>query len=63
METIYVDHVAGTPLHPKAFEAMIPFFKECYGNPSSIHASGDCAREALEEARKKVAKLIGSQDE
>ena len=63
METIYVDHVAGTPLHPKAFEAMTPFFKECYGNPSSIHASGDCARDALEEARKKVARLIGSQDE
>jgi len=63
METIYVDHVAGTPLHPKAFEAMTPFLKECYGNPSSIHAAGDCAREALEEARKKVARLIGSQDE
>jgi cysteine desulfurase len=63
MESIYVDHVAGTPLHPQAFEAMIPFLKECYGNPSSIHASGDCAREALEEARKKVARLIGSQDE
>jgi cysteine desulfurase len=63
MEIIYVDHVAGMPLHPKAFEAMLPFFKECYGNPSSIHAAGDCAREALEEARGKVARLIGAQDE
>jgi cysteine desulfurase len=63
MDIIYVDHVAGMPLHPKALEAMMPFFKECYGNPSSIHASGDCAREALEEARGKVARLIGAQDE
>jgi cysteine desulfurase len=63
MAVIYVDHVAGTPLHPKAFEAMIPYFKECFGNPSSIHAAGDCGREAIEEARKKVAQLIGSQDE
>ncbi len=63
MEAIYADHVAGTPLHPKAFEAMIPFFKECWGNPSSIHSAGDCARQAIEEARGKVARLIGSEAE
>ncbi len=63
MSVVYIDHVAGMPLHPKAFEAMIPYFKEFYGNPSSIHDGGEKAREAIEEARAKVARLIGSQEE
>ncbi len=63
MALIYADHVAGTPLHPKVYEAMIPYLKESYGNPSSIHDSGEKARDAIEEARGKVARLIGSQDE
>jgi len=63
MSVVYIDHVAGMPLHPKAFEAMIPYFKELYGNPSSIHDGGEKAREAIEEARAKVARLIGSQEE
>jgi cysteine desulfurase len=63
MSVVYIDHVAGMPLHPKAFEAMIPYFKEAYGNPSSIHDGGENAREAIEQARAKVARLIGSQEE
>jgi cysteine desulfurase len=63
MGIVYVDHVAGTPLHPKVFEAMVPYFKEFYGNPSSIHDGGEKAREAIEEARLKIAKLIGAQAE
>jgi len=63
MSVAYLDHVAGMPLHPQAFEAMVPYFKEFYGNPSSIHDGGEKAREAIEEARAKVAKLIGSQEE
>jgi len=63
MSVVYIDHVAGTPLHSKAFEAMIPYFKEFYGNPSSIHEGGEKSREAIEEARAKVALLIGSQEE
>ena len=63
MSVVYLDHVAGMPLHPKAFEAMIPYFKEFYGNPSSIHEGGEKSREAIEEARGKVARLIGSQEE
>ncbi len=63
MPTVYVDHVAAMPLHPKVFEAMLPYFKELYGNPSSIHDSGEQAREAIEGARAKVARLIGCEDE
>lgn len=60
---IYADHVAGTPLHPKAYEAMLPFLQAEYGNPSSIHGSGEKAREVMEEARARVARLIGAKDE
>jgi cysteine desulfurase len=63
MSVAYADHVAAMPLHPKAYEAMVPYFTEFYGNPSSIHDSGEKAREAIEEARGKVAKLIGSGEE
>ena len=63
MSIVYVDHVAAMPLHPKVYEAMVPYFKEYYGNPSSIHEDGEKAREALEEARGKIARLIGSQEE
>jgi len=47
MSIVYLDHVAGMPLHPKAYEAMVPYFKELYGNPSSIHDGGEKAREAM----------------
>jgi len=60
---IYTDHVAAMPVDPQVFEAMVPYFKEYYGNPSSIHEEGEKAREALEEARGKVARLIGAQEE
>lgn len=63
MSVVYADHIAAMPLHPKVYEAMTPYFKELYGNPSSIHEDGEKAREALEEARAKVARLIGSQKE
>ncbi len=60
---VYADHVASMPVDPKVYEAMVPYFAEFYGNPSSIHDSGEKAREAIEEARGKVARLIGSQEE
>lgn len=56
---IYLDYNATTPLHPEVLEAMLPFLKEVHGNPSSIHGFGQEARKGLEEAREKVAKLIG----
>lgn len=55
---VYLDNAATTRLDEKVFEAMIPFMKEEYGNPSSIHAFGRKTRSAIEGARKTVAKLL-----
>lgn len=52
---IYLDHAATTPLRPEALEAMLPFLGGAYGNPSSAHALGRAARNALDEAREQVA--------
>jgi cysteine desulfurase len=60
MKTVYLDHCATTPLHPDVLTAMLPFLRDSFGNPSSIHALGRKAREAVEEARGKVAALIGA---
>ncbi len=60
MDKIYMDHIAGTPLLPEALEAMMPFFKEHFGNPSSIHGFGEEAENAINESREKVAALIGA---
>ena len=60
MKTVYLDHCATTPLHPDVLTAMLPFLRHSFGNPSSIHAVGRKAREAVEEARGKVAALIGA---
>ncbi len=61
MARVYLDHYAATPVLKEAREAMLQFFSEDFGNPSSLHSWGDKAREALEESRVKVAKLIGAQ--
>ena len=57
---IYFDHAATTPLDPRVAEAMRPFLAEDYGNPSSLHAPGRKAREAVEQARAQVAELLGA---
>lgn len=57
---IYLDHAATTPVRPEVVEAMLPYFSEHWGNPSSIHASGRRARQALDEARESVAQVIGA---
>ncbi len=56
----YFDHVATNPLHPEVLEAMMPYFKEEYGNPLSIYELGTKAREAIEKARTSVAALINA---
>ncbi|RME92852.1 MAG: aminotransferase class V-fold PLP-dependent enzyme, partial [Verrucomicrobia bacterium] len=55
---IYFDHVSATPVLPEVVEAMLPFFRERFGNPSSLHRHGLQARDALKQAREQVAALI-----
>jgi len=55
-----MDYTAGTPVDPRVIEAMKPYLNQIYGNPSSIHSWGNEARGALEEARAKVAALMGA---
>ena len=57
---IYFDHNATTPLHPTVWQAMRPFLTDVFGNPSSLHTEGLQARDAVEEARERVARLIGA---
>ncbi len=61
--SIYLDHNATTPLHPAIWEAMRPFLTDVFGNPSSLHTEGLQARDAVEEAREQVARLIGARAE
>jgi cysteine desulfurase len=58
---IYLDHAATTPLHPDVLAAMMPYLTEQYANPSTLYSFGKEAREAVEEARARVAELIGAQ--
>ncbi len=57
---IYLDYNATTPVDPAVVDAMLPFLRDGYGNPSSGHALGVAARDALEAARAQVAALIGA---
>ena len=60
MTKIYMDNVSGTPMHPKVIEAMIPFLKEGFGNPSNLHQFGRVTSEAIQAARGHVANLINA---
>jgi cysteine desulfurase len=57
---IYLDHNATTPVHPEVLEVMLPYYKDKFGNASSIHGFGREVKVALEESREKVAKLINA---
>lgn len=61
MREVYLDHAATTPIRPEVVEAMLPYLREHFGNPLSLHRYGDAPRRAVEEAREKVAALIGAQ--
>ena len=63
MKRIYLDYAATTPTHPDVVKTMLPYFTNSFGNPSSIYACGQDAKEAIEEARASVATLIGARDE
>lgn len=60
MQTIYLDHSAGTPLRDEVLSAMLPYLKDAYGNPSSIHHKGREAFDALMKARADVAHALGA---
>src|SRR5436309_14851873 len=57
---IYLDHASTTPVLPEVWEAMRPYAVEHFGNPASAHAAGRKARQALEDARERVAALLGA---
>lgn len=58
---IYLDNAASTQIHPDVLDTMLPYLKEQYGNPSSIHRYGRLARKGIEKARKQVANLINAE--
>jgi cysteine desulfurase len=58
MKTIYFDNAATTPVRKEVFTAMKPYFSKSYGNPSSLHAKGLEARDAVEEARKTIVGIL-----
>ena len=59
-DAIYLDHAATTPTDPAVVEAMLPYFTQQFGNPSSIYRLGQDARAALDRARASVARVIGA---
>ena len=60
-DLIYLDHNATTPVAPEVLDAMLPYLKQQYGNPSSDHPLGHRAHQAIDEARGQVASLIGAE--
>lgn len=60
---IYLDNAATTRVHPEVVEAMLPYFTECYGNPSAIYSFAGEAQKAVEKARETLADLIGAKPE
>lgn len=60
-KSIYLDYNATTPVDPNVLEAMLPYLKEHFGNPSSSHSYGKVAKEAVNRAREQTAKLIGAE--
>ena len=61
MPIIYLDYVGASPLLPEAFEAMVPYLKEKFGNPQARYDLGQASRQAIETARGQVASLIGAE--
>lgn len=60
MQGLYMDHAAGMPVDDRVIEAMTPYYKDDYGNPSSAHSFGNKAREVISKSREQVAELIGA---
>lgn len=58
---VYLDHNATTPVHPEVLKAMLPFYKDAYGNASSMYSKGREARAAIDKARLTIAKALGTE--
>jgi len=63
MKRIFLDHASTTKVDEEVLQAMLPYFSESFGNPSSIHAFGREAREAVDDARAQVGDLLGARDD
>jgi cysteine desulfurase len=62
-DTVYLDYNASTPVLPAVLDAMLPYLRDHFGNPSSAHPRGRAGREAVEGARAKVAALLGCESD
>ena len=62
-QTIYLDNAATTKTAPEVVEAMLPYFTEIYGNPSSVYTFSNKAKEAVLEARTTIAETLGAKPE
>ncbi len=63
MKRVYLDHAAATPVRPEVLEAMLPYFRERFGNPSAVYDLGSDIKEVIDRERAKVAGLIGASPE
>ncbi|MBL7135568.1 MAG: aminotransferase class V-fold PLP-dependent enzyme, partial [Candidatus Marinimicrobia bacterium] len=63
MNRIFLDYASTTPTDPEVVEAMLPYYSERFGNPSSIYSLGQEAKSAIENAREKIASLLGAKRE
>ena len=61
--SVYLDHQTTTPVLEEALQAMIPYFREAYGSPSSLHRFGLQVREGMTEARQQIARMINAESE
>ncbi|WP_134700764.1 cysteine desulfurase family protein [Ammoniphilus sp. YIM 78166] len=61
VKDIYFDHAASTFVFPQVLDAMIPYFEEAYGNPSSVHRLGRQGRRAIDEAREQISSTLGAE--
>lgn len=59
-QRVYLDHAATTPVHPEVLQEMLPYFGDIFGNPSSFYQRGRDARRALENARQRIAVVLGA---
>lgn len=60
MQEIYLDHAATTPVHPDVLEAMLPYYRDVHGNPSSMHRFGQRTRHVVDDARTVIARAINA---